>query len=261
MIPRADITAWRNVAPWQANEQVEQDLVISRSLVEIFSDDFLRENLAFRGGTALHKLYINPSARYSEDIDLVQIKAGPIGPIADRLRDRLGFLGKPKADSHQMMFILRFRFQTEIEPVINSRLKVEINGREHYSVYGFNSVNYRVENSWFKGDCEINTFELNDLLGTKTRALYQRSKGRDLFDLYHAITKAGADPQKIVKAFKLYIENQGLAVSKKVFIANMEEKMQDENFRLDTPALLIPGLVYNIDDAWKFIKYELIELL
>jgi len=61
-----------------AREQVEQDLVICRALVEIFSDDWLASSLAFRGGTALHKLYLNPQPRYSEDIDLVQVRAKPI---------------------------------------------------------------------------------------------------------------------------------------------------------------------------------------
>ena len=65
MIPTAYITQWANFVPWQTNEQVEQDLVITRAIVEIFSDDFLRERLAFRGGTALHKLYLNPQPRYS----------------------------------------------------------------------------------------------------------------------------------------------------------------------------------------------------
>ncbi len=78
MIPKPHIAKWQQYAPWKEFAQIEQDLIISRALVEIFSDDFLRENLAFRGGTALHKLYLNPSARYSEDIDLVQIKPGPI---------------------------------------------------------------------------------------------------------------------------------------------------------------------------------------
>lgn len=54
MIPISDIRAWSNVVPWINDEQIEQDLIISRSLVEIFSDDFLSENLVFRGGTALH---------------------------------------------------------------------------------------------------------------------------------------------------------------------------------------------------------------
>ena len=72
------------MAPWSKNEMVEQDLIICRALVSIFSDDFLRENLAFRGGTALHKLFLQPQPRYSEDIDLVQIKPGPIKPIMFR---------------------------------------------------------------------------------------------------------------------------------------------------------------------------------
>ena len=95
MIPRAHIDAWRKNAPWQANEHVEQDLIICRSLVEIFSDKELNENLAFRGGTALHKLHSNLQSRYSEDIDLVQINAEPIGNIINRLRERMSFLGKP----------------------------------------------------------------------------------------------------------------------------------------------------------------------
>jgi len=65
MIPRPYIAKWQEHAPWREFSQVEQDLIISRALVEIFSDEFLRENLAFRGGTALHKLYLNPASRYS----------------------------------------------------------------------------------------------------------------------------------------------------------------------------------------------------
>lgn len=78
MIPRAYISEWNQQVPWQTMEQVEQDLVICRALVELFSDDLLATSLAFRGGTALHKLFFSPQQRYSEDIDLVQISAKPI---------------------------------------------------------------------------------------------------------------------------------------------------------------------------------------
>jgi len=77
LIPLAYITEWSNGAPWQTNEQAEQDLVICCALVEIFLDDWLAQSLAFRGGTALHKLYLSPQPRYSEDIDLVQIRSEP----------------------------------------------------------------------------------------------------------------------------------------------------------------------------------------
>ena len=89
MIPRAQITAWRARAPWSTDAQVEQDLALSRALVDLFSDDLLGRELAFRGGTALHKLHLEPAGRYSEDIDLVQTEAGPIGPVLDAIHEAL----------------------------------------------------------------------------------------------------------------------------------------------------------------------------
>lgn len=68
MIPQSYITAWRKRAPWQENYQVEQDLIIHRALIALFRDEFIKERLAFRGGTALHKLFLFPAVRYSEDI-------------------------------------------------------------------------------------------------------------------------------------------------------------------------------------------------
>jgi len=91
MIPRSHIAKWQEHSPWQELSQVEQDLVISRVLVEIFSDDFLKDNLAFIGGTALHKLYLSPAPRFSEDIDLVQIRPGSINPIMERLAEVITF--------------------------------------------------------------------------------------------------------------------------------------------------------------------------
>lgn len=96
MIPEYAITEWRNTVPWNASEQVEQDLVICRALTEIYKDEYLESHLAFRGGTALHKLYLSPQHRYSEDIDLVQIELEPIKATIDKIRDVLAFLGEPK---------------------------------------------------------------------------------------------------------------------------------------------------------------------
>jgi predicted nucleotidyltransferase component of viral defense system len=74
-----------------------------------------------------------------------------------------------------------------MQPVINMRLKIEINTREHFNVLGIKKIPFKVENTWFKGECNLSGYELEELLGTKLRALYQRRKGRDLFDLYWAL--------------------------------------------------------------------------
>ena len=45
MIPAMNIIAWGNVAPWAEQRQVEQDLIISRAVVELFADKFLKEEI------------------------------------------------------------------------------------------------------------------------------------------------------------------------------------------------------------------------
>ena len=121
MIPRSAITHWNKQVPWEDIANVEQDLIITRALTDIFSDEFLASELAFRGGTALHKLYLAPQPRYSEDIDLVQINPGPIKPILFRLGEVLDYLPdkviKPKRFNNTMLF----RIQSEIPPVVQIR--------------------------------------------------------------------------------------------------------------------------------------------
>lgn len=119
MIPRDYITEWRAHAPWVQDFQVEQDLVISRALVAIFGHPLLRKSLAFRGGTALYKLHLKPAARYSEDIDLVQINAEPAGPIMGALREVLDpWLGRPQWKQTEGRVTFVYRFDSEDAPLV-----------------------------------------------------------------------------------------------------------------------------------------------
>jgi hypothetical protein len=260
MIPQAYITEWSAQVPWQTNEQIEQDLVICRALIEIFSDKFLAERLAFRGGTALHKLYLNPQPRYSEDIDLVQITNEPFGPVIDALRERLSFLGAPTRKQKENNNTLIFRFESEFPPVQRLRLKVETNCREHFTVLGLVKFPFKVESSWFKGSCGITTYQVEELLGTKLRALYQRRKGRDLYDLHKALTSK--DNLNIGHLIKCYLEYMhfsiGSSPSQKEFIDNMELKMKDNEFLGDITALLRPSERYDQDIAYDNIKNSLL---
>ena len=240
MIPLRYIEEWKEQAPWQNYAQIEQDLIIARTLVEIFSDDFLQKSLAFRGGTALHKLYLSPQVRYSEDIDLVQINAEPINPILKRIREKLTFLGtKRTVKQHIHNNTIVYRFDTETLPVINMRLKIEINTREHFNVLGLKKIPYTVQNTWFSGSCNLTGYELEELLGTKLRALYQRRKGRDLFDLYWAMTHSNVNTDKVIKCYKSYMEfSVEKPPTQKQFLLNMEEKILDKEFTDDIYAIL-----------------------
>ncbi len=114
MIPMADILEWRATHPWQTLSQVEQDLLLSRCIVDLCSRADVAQWLAMRGGTILHKLHCAPARRYSEDLDLVQVHAGPIGPIFDAVKDTLSpLLGKPKRDTGPGVATLTYSVPSE----------------------------------------------------------------------------------------------------------------------------------------------------
>lgn len=262
MIPRPYIAQWQSQAPWKAFSQVEQDLIISRALVEIFADPFLNENLAFRGGTALHKLYLNPAPRYSEDIDLVQVKPGPIKPIMERIGEVITFFEQErstKIGGHGAKALYRFNSEYENIPL---RLKLEINCKEHFNVLPWVEFPFEVNSEWFSGSANIRTYSINELLGTKLRALYQRSKGRDLFDLDYARLNQQVDIDEIIHCYNEYMQfSVGKVPTQKEFLINIEEKQNNPDFTGDMEALLRSEVTYNQEAAFEWLKNEVIENL
>jgi len=259
MIPKAHIVAWRSVAPWVSDAQVEQDLIISRSLVAIFQDPFLSKGLAFRGGTALHKLYLNLSRRYSDDIDLVQIEPGGIGPIIDKVQEILNsLLGKPRRKQTGDAVTLTYRMESEGPPVVPMRMKVEINTREHFTVDGFRKQPFSVDSRWFQGSCLITTYTLEELLGTKVRALYQRRKGRDLLDLWLGLTGGKANATRIVEIFHGYMKSEGRVVDGRLYEKNLRDKMKHRGFISDIEPLLPADVNYDIQEAFDLVNREIV---
>jgi predicted nucleotidyltransferase component of viral defense system len=262
MIPRDYITEWRREAPWIEDYLVEQDLVLTWAITEIFSDTALQRQLAFRGGTAIHKLFLTPAVRFSEDIDLVLVDAQRIGPIFDKIRSRLDpILGTPKRDRSNHTATLKYRFESEDLPPVPLRLKVEINIWEHMNLYGFVQKELSIDSRWYQGNAIINTYGIDELLSTKLRALYQRRKGRDLFDLAYALRYANIDEERIVNAFLAYIKNQGLHVSQSEFSDNLIEKLQNPLFVADLTPLLRIGASWNPEADGALIMEHLVSRL
>lgn len=262
MIQRAYVTHWRARAPWPMDAQVEQDLVLSRALVELFRDPAIADSLAFRGGTALHKLFFERPGRYSEDIDLVQQAAGPIGPIFDAVRARLDpWLGEAGSKQGEGRASLVYRFETTALPVQSVRLKVEINTREHLAVLGARVVPFSVASPWFSGTAPITTFGIEELLGTKLRALYQRRKGRDLYDLGLALSSLAIDDAQVVACFERYLARSGASVARSEFEANLAHKLADRGFVEDVEPLLAEPSSYDAGQAARSVLERLISRL
>jgi len=262
MIPAAMITEWSQQCPWISSAQVEQDLILSRALVEIYRVPALRESLVFRGGTALHKLVLQPAARYSEDLDFVQIREEPIGPTFDLLRDALEpWLGEPKTDISPRGATQIYRFESETPPIIRLRLKIEINTREHFHIHPLEERKFEVDSRWFNGSAQVPVYALSELLGTKLRALYQRRKGRDLFDLWHANRLGALNPEEVASVFRHYMEAERHPVAQATFRANLEAKMGSKAFLSDTPPLLRAGVEFEPQTAFQFVNTTLLSLL
>jgi len=99
------------------------------------------------------------------------------------------------------------------------------------------------------------------LLATKLRALYQRRKGRDLFDLWTGLTIGKADSGKIVKLFKKYMKVEGLTVNRKSYLKNPGDRMKHPGFAQDITPPLPANVKYDAAQAFTLVSHEIIERL
>ena len=248
MIPASYVQAWSAQAPWPDARQIEQDLIISRALCDLFAAPALRGKIAFRGGTAINKLLFRQPLRYSEDIDLVQTQAEPIGTTVDAIRKALSWLGKCNREQAGHSMHLVFKFTPEADPQAALKLKVEINTREHEYLCGIRSYPFAVDSDWYQGETEIASFEPEELFGTKLRALLQRRKSRDLFDLHHGLDQLAMDPEKLIACLDHYLALEGKPITRAIAEQRMLEKLTRSLIE-DIAPLLPAGVRFNDDDA------------
>ena len=142
------------------------------------------------------------------------------------------------------------------------RLKVEINCLENFNVMGLTKIPFEVNSSWFSGKAELTTYHFEELMGTKLRALYQRKKGRDLFDIYEGLRQRELDINKVLKCYTRYMEFvTERAPSYKEFVQNITLKMQDKEFLTDVLPLLRPEIDFNTQKAYESVYTTFIDHL
>jgi predicted nucleotidyltransferase component of viral defense system len=236
--------------------QIEQDLIISRAIIDIFGDDYLREELRFRGGTALNKLHFPEALRYSEDIDLVRTSHGPIRDILDGIRRALDWLGEATFKQSQISPKLIYKIDPEHEGP-RLKLKVEINTRETEAFDGSHEIEYAIENPWFSGGISIPTFTPEEMLATKLRALLQRNKGRDLFDLSQAMSVLDSvDLTRTVELFRKYLEQNEQEISRANAEERMWAKLENPGFLSDIRPLLSADAATELTDKATMEAYS-----
>ncbi len=238
MIPAAFITEWRAGVPWPESYQVEQDLILSRLMVEIAGNELLGGELVMRGGTCLHKLHLPRPYRYSEDLDYVRRTAGPIGPYLDQLRevaDHVGLSVSQVQSARQMVHMILGAEATD--PHGQIRIKIETNIAETTPFKTPITIHHAVASRWWNGAAPVSMFVLEEMMSTKLRALYQRRKGRDLFDLWLVLTGDEATPAEIVGGLEHYMQEKVFTYPQ--LRLNLLGKLADADFRADLASLVL----------------------
>jgi predicted nucleotidyltransferase component of viral defense system len=184
----------------------------------------------------------------SEDIDLVQSRAEPIGATVDAIRDALSWLGKcNRAQAGHSMHLV-FKFAPEIAPQTTLKLKVEVNTREHASLHALESYPFAVDNDWYQAKAEIVSFTPDEMFGTKLRALLQRRKNRDMFDLHYGLEHLAIDDDKLVACFYHYLKFEGQQITRAMAEQRMLQKLTASLIE-DIAPLLPTGVRYGESDA------------
>jgi predicted nucleotidyltransferase component of viral defense system len=276
-ITRQDILAHQTVVPWSAQYQVEQDLLLCRAMTALFNDDFLSSQIAMRGGTLLHKVHLAPASRYSEDIDLVVVGDRPEDHVRRAIRRVLAdVLGLPKAsvwgtltlairNAVQPSKVLRMTYSLPsiIEPGRMLDIVVEANVTERKPHRAVVEIPFSFPFRDQPVQTQIKGYDIHEMLGTKMRAMFQRKRGRDLFDLYWALTKSPTpvDPSAIIASFQHYMKQEGTTAGRAEFVEILEAHLLDRGFCADMGPLLRTGITYAPQAAGKYVKANLLNLL
>ncbi len=229
MITEADLAHWRRIVPWATDEQVEQDLVLSRLIIEIANHPLLGDELIFRGGTCFHKLWLARPWRYSEDLDYVRRTGGGVGPVLDAIRDVAATVGfddvRTQIGKHP-----KARLRSTFVGGTRLQVKIEMNTFERSPAQPVLARPMEIDSPWFRGRADVATFTLEELIATKIRALYQRRKGRDLFDMWLAIEYGGISPAGVAECFGPYCPDHWTPA---LALDNLAAKVTDERFTTD----------------------------
>ncbi len=276
-ITRRDVIAHQAVVPWPGRIQVEQDLLLCLAMVALFDDSFLQNQIAMRGGTLLHKVYLAPPSRYSEDIDLVVVGDRPEGHIRKALSRVLkGVMGTPKQSAWadfklairntmkpSRVLRMTYAISSLMEPGTNFEIVVEANVTERMPHRPVIKIPFEIPFRDAMVSTRVSAYDIHEMLGTKMRALFQRRRGRDLFDLYWALTlaKPAVNPAKIIGSFQHYLKLEGSIAGRAEFISLLDAHLADRGFCSDMNPLLRAGITYDPQKAGDYVKTKLLSLL
>lgn len=229
MIPHAEILALRG--EWLLRDDViEKDYVLGWILAGIGARPELADHWVFKGGTCLRKCYYE-TYRFSEDLDFTVIKDGPEEPeelveifaeIGDWLFEQSGIEIVVDDDSFvrrrnrrgNTTTMGRIAYRGPRNAPTLPKLKLDLTSDEVLvqSVVRRPILHPYTDASDIVG--RITAYSISELLAEKTRALTERCRPRDLYDVInlHRHPELLGDPDRVLAGLKEKCRFAGVGV-------------------------------------------------
>jgi len=228
----------------------ELDYRLVKALEAIYSDPYLSKRLCMKGGTAINKLYLLETSRLSVDLDFNQI-----GPKEDVLKERpairkrLTELLKKQDSSYEIHSEHRYeltRIKTRYKTVTGLlwNFKIEISHVERFPILPPTEKPIKTST----GTANVLTYTLEELTATKLRALLERFKGRDIYDLYF-ISQLKPNQTLTKKMFLYYFYRSRKVFNPKVHYKNLNARYQGNNYGDDVSSFVKPTVSFNLKHA------------
>lgn len=190
MIPREALSHWDDVVPWDDSSLVEQDLALTRLILDIANHPTLFDKLSLKGGTCLHKLWLPEPWRYSEDLDYNRIVSSDPLEIINSLREVASDTGFSDTIFKQNKLFLHLWLLDALKDGQEFRVKIDIQReiKPDSSAYQYRQL--VIDSPWYNNRASVRANTAEDIIASKVLASFQRARPRDLFDMWAAI-KAG----------------------------------------------------------------------
>ena len=247
-----DLRVWADEQELSDFLFAESDYRLVNILEAIYQDNVLAERLLMKGGTAINKLYLGETSRLSLDLDF-----NHIGPkekvlkerktIRERLRTLLETQDKSYATHWQPTYgqtTIKARYKPLAGPT--QSLKIEVSHVERFPILP--SVQKQVKTP--SGTADVATYTLEELTSTKLRALMERFKGRDIYDLYY-ISQLKPDQTITRKMFLYYFYKSRKIFNSIIHYQGLAKRYENGSYVDDVSAFIKPTVKFNLSTAAK----------
>lgn len=204
MISVEELTHWRSAVPWNDDEQVAQDLILARLVVEVANDPLLHRAVTFKGGTCLHKVWLDVPWRYSEDLDYQLTEPIDLRDLITAYRalgEKVGFSETNRNINSQFVHVLMTGTNHVGDPL---RVKTDIQRAPRRLPDGTEPQEFHVDSPGFQGGGFIPAFPPEEIIASKVIAVYQRKRPRDLFDMWAAIRSDLVEAKDVAASYGTY---------------------------------------------------------